>query len=1196
MAFTDNQLLAIESDGSDILVSAAAGSGKTTVLVERIIQRILDEKDPLDIDRMLVLTFTKAAASQMKDKILEAIEKKMKEDPFNEHLAKQSVLIQNAQISTFHGFCQEIIRNHFYEIDADPQMRVADEGEIKLMQMDALAAVLESAYENGDDDFLRTVEAYCSGRSDKNLEDIILRVYNLAQAQPEPENYLNLCETSYDVNDEEALKNSAWFAEYFNSLKESAQEAVSLGHQMLRLCDENHGPAKYRPMFENDLNFALALAEAVDYDELSLFAKSYEKMKLASIGAKDGVDDELKERSKKLRENFYKIIDNIKKSAMTALADEAKAMKNVAPAAKVIIMLVRKFGIKFAELKQDNGVIDFNDMEHMAIRILKGTDGTTAAEYRDKFVQIYVDEYQDSNLTQEEIIGLISRGNTGNGNVFMVGDVKQSIYRFRMARPDLFLKKYHGYNAISGGIADIEPNKSENGRRIDLSDNFRSRTEVLDSANEIFAAIMNRRLGGIEYDDAAKLHYGHLYDESISDISSYKAELMLASGGEEMSKPEVEATAIATRIKQLVGTMEIVDDETRELRKLRYSDIVILLRGMNGRDNVYRNVLTSMGIPSYVTTGSGYFSAREIETLLNLLAIIDNPLQDIPLSTVLRSIIGGFTDDDLALLRSAFPEKNLYYSLIKLADEAACGVAVDMTELKNKAKLFLHMLEHLRAKSEYMSVYEMLREVIDDGYGDLCRSGQNGNQAEANLNMLLKKAEDFGKLSYKGLFHFLRYIDQIRKYEIDYGEAGITDESDDNVRIMTIHKSKGLEFPVVFVSALSKSRNTSDERADIITDPDLGLGLNYVDTDNRIKYPTLLRECMSSRIKRENLAEEIRVLYVALTRAKEKLIMVAYSEDADKDFYSKNKPLMMCDSYLDMLSYAYQKYGKFISTHVIEMGEADYIESEVARQLSGEDALERLKMLAGIDRDKGTVECATEITRVIEHKLAHVYSHEDETAPYSKVSVSELKKPSMHEALEHENMFNGPIEEDGGDLYVPDFIREEQGPPNAGTFYGTAFHRMAELWDYSLSYGREDDITEEEIGLYFDRMCETGRIDRIQLESVRPKELKTFLQSESGRRMAQADSMGQLFREQPFTIGLEPGPMLVQGIIDAYWIEDGKIVILDYKTDRVNSGDQLVDRYKVQLDYYEEALSQLLDIPVKEKIIYSTRLREAVLL
>ena len=1188
MGFTDNQLKAIESRGRDILVSAAAGSGKTTVLVERIIRSIMSEDSPVDIDRMLVLTFTKAAAGQMKDKILEAIEKKIAEDPSNAHLVKQSLLIQNAQISTFHGFCQEIIRNHFYEIDADPQLRVADEGEVKLMQADAVKKVLEEAYEEASEEFINVAESYTSSKNDSALEDMILGIYTLSQAQPEPEEWLKLCEKSYDAGTSEELKGLKWFKEYESELKNIAIDATSIISRAISLTDLDGGPLKYRPMLEDDLNYAQSVANARDYDEIALLCKVHEKMTLGKIGKNDEVDDELKEKAKKLRGDFYRIMEKVEKAAARYLDKEAESMMKVAPSAREIIRLVRNFTETFSQLKLDAGVIDFNDMEHLAIRILKASDGATAASYREKFVQIYVDEYQDSNLTQEEIISLISRKTADHGgNVFMVGDVKQSIYRFRMARPDLFLHKYEDFS-----ISDALPESVMQGLRIDLSDNFRSRREVLSSANEIFSCIMNKSIGGIEYDDAASLHYGNTY--ASGDEKTYRSELILAATPEEMTKAEAEACAIGTRINQLVGTMEVVDDTTKKMRKLRFSDIVILLRSMTGRDSVYRDVLTSMGIQAYVTTGVGYFAAKEIDTLLNLLSVIDNPLQDIPLAAVLRSDICSFSDEDLALIKLAGKDcVYLFDAMRHVSEEGSCDPDAMKTDeggdksgriplnddLIRKTAGFLSRLEDYRIKSEYMSVYEILKDVIDGEYGNIAKCSPNGSQAWANLNMLLKKAEDFGKLSYKGLFHFLRYIDQIRKYEVDYGEAGITDESDDNVRIMTIHKSKGLEFPVVFVSGLSKSRNTRDEQAEVITDPDLGLGLNSVDLNLRLKKSTLLRDYMIMRLKKENLAEEIRVLYVALTRAKEKLIMVASEGNYPGKFYEGSKPLSMCDSYIDMISNAYHMKGGLKNTDILEMGDQDFVLTEVGRQIDRKAAISRIdELLRNGKKNK--------IADGFNDRLSFVYSHEGEFAKYSKMSVSELKKESMTETMPDETM--------AVEAYVPDFIREAEDAPGAGTFYGTAFHRMAELWDYKISFGREDEVTEEEISGYFDTMLKKGRIDKIQLEAVKTRELLAFLKSPVSRRMAAADAGGMLFREQPFTLGVMPGPMLVQGIIDAYWIEDGKIVILDYKTDRVSTGQQLVDRYHVQLEYYEEALSRLLELPVKERIIYSTRLREAV--
>lgn len=1175
MGFTDNQLLAITSSGSDILVSAAAGSGKTTVLVERIIREIMDEANPVDIDRMLILTFTKAAAASMREKILEAIDKKVKDDPYNEHLAKQAMLVQNAQISTFHGFCQEIIRNHFYEVDADPGLRVIDEAEEKLMQMDALGKVLEAAYERADDEFEQVVLSYTEGKSDSKLESIIFKIYGMAQANPDPEKWLELCDSAYEYSSIEEIVKSSWFESFLNNLREKARDAITIGEQMVGICSEDNGPEKYKPMAEDDLEYAKQLYNAADLSQLSLISKQHEKMKLARITAKDGVDDELKEKFGKKRDALYSITDAIKKGASKSLDEELITMKKISPLARYIISLVREFAEEFAKAKIDGGVIDFNDMEHLAIRILKNNDGITASEYRDRFLQIYVDEYQDSNLTQETIISLISRVDQDglNGNVFMVGDVKQSIYRFRMARPDLFVGKYKSFE---------RENSRGQGMRIDLSDNFRSREEVLDAANEIFSQIMTVSVGGIEYDDAASLHYGHLYDNVKDTPSDYKSELLLVLKDDELSEAESEAYAIAAKINELVGNFDVKDKETGVIRKLRYSDIVILLRSMSGRDSVYRDVLLSCDIPAYVTTGVGYFAAKEIETLLNLLAIIDNPLHDIAFVSILESYFGGFSDEEIAIIRSKCKKGYFYNTFTSYLDES------DRDALSEKICAFLDFLNQFRSKSEYMSVYEILREIIDGGYGDYIKSLPNGKQGSANLNMLLKKAEDFGKLSYKGLFHFLRYIEQMRKYEVDYGEAGIIDENDQSVRIMTIHKSKGLEFPLVFVSALSKGRNTNDEKNEIITDADLGIGLNCVDTKLRLKRSTLLRDYMIERLKRENLAEEIRVLYVALTRAQEKLVMVGCVKDFDKDFYNKEMPLTMCNSYLDMLAYVYSQKGCFKNIGISHVTAEDMIISEIERNLSAEDAYMKLIHILE-EKDKSETLLDTSL-------LDFEYPYANDFPQFAKVSVSELKKRSIEEnSAENEDAageaahVSNPFAHNESSL--PSFMRESGEPENVGTFYGTAFHRMLELWDYSISYGREDELTEEEVASFFAKMCDGGRIEPDQLKTVRASEILLFLKSDVAKRMGEANSKGELRREQPFVFAKGAEMMLIQGIIDAYWIENGEIVLLDYKTDRVESGDELINRYKVQLELYAEALNQLIELPVKETVIYSARLR-----
>lgn len=1201
MGFTDAQKKAIKTHDCNVLVSAAAGSGKTTVLVERIINRLLDENDPIDVDRMLVLTFTNAAASQMRDKIAGELEKRAKECPDNAHLARQTLLVHNAQISTFHTFCQEIIRNHFYEIGVEPGLRVVDEGEGKLMRADALINVLERSYESEDDDFYNLVESFATGKNDKILERVIENIYKYSQAQPRPEEWLSKCEDFYDIKNADDLKGKSWFLEYIESIKSSAADRRDACIRLLELCDIEGGPAKYRPTLEYDYDILSSIASAGNYEQLFTAACAYEKKNLDRITAKDGVDAYIKEYVKNERGSLAKYIEGLSKELSIPLEEKVADIRSSLPLVKEFIRLTGEFSAEYAKAKEEASVIDFNDMEHMAIRILENPDGVTAGEYRDRFVEIYVDEYQDSNLTQEEIVNAISRpeGESG-GNVFMVGDVKQSIYRFRMARPDLFLSKYNSYLH--------SPGKNEN-MRIDFSHNFRSRPEVLNSANEIFEKIMVKEIGGIEYDDAASLHYGGVYEDYPGE--GYRSELILGVREEGVSEAETEARLIGDRIKEIVGKLDIRDSITGGFKKADYSDIVILLRGMKGRDTVYKEVLESMGIPSYVTCSGGYFSAGEVETLLSFLQVIDNPLNDIPLATTLRSFFGGFNDEELGIVRAGSKNEYLYHSLKDYAagyEKGEMPEKYNNRELYNKCYKILQTIAYYRDETKRKSVYEIVNEIISGEYGDYVRLGANGVKAEANLNMLLTKAEDFGKISYKGLFHFLRYIDSIRKYEVDYSEAGVSDETDNVVRIMTIHKSKGLEFPVVFLSAMTKNRNTKDETADVLIEADCGLGIEVTDPVKRTKKPTLIKTYIKRKLKKENLAEEIRIMYVALTRAQEKLIMVGAVKDPAKEYYENTTTLDACNSYLDLMVYTKNKTGRLKETDVIEKNFSDIIMSAVAGTL---DDADRLGALAKIAQKCINTPNMAELHLSDElSSLYFRYPYEGQGPTHFKLSVSDLKKQSYEDAIEKES------EDDFADKALTAELYTKKDGDNAGAFYGTAFHRMLELWDYSVSFEREDSLTDAEASEFYDSMLQKGRIDKMQLEAVKIEEITSFIKSDLGRRMAKSNAKGRLFREQPFVLGIDAkdvermqsgadgsvllqipedeNMMLVQGIIDAYWVEDDGIVILDYKTDRVKSKEELIKRYHVQLDYYEKALFRLTDLPVKEKIIYSARLHEEI--
>ncbi len=1226
MAFTEEQLQAIESRNENLLVSAAAGSGKTTVLVERIIRRVLDSNDPVDIDRLLVMTFTKAAADQMREKILKAIDEKRAVEPLNRHLVRQSTLVHNAQISTIHGFCLNVIRNHFQEIGIDPGFRVADEGECKLLKQDVLTEVLEAAYEEGSDSFINMTECIAAGKSDDAVADMIDRLYDFAMSYPEPKEWLKKCEEVYTGQDEGTSDDPAvsdgWVKELIDNSKYIISEAMDIAQRAYELCTQADGPYMYAEAVGKDIELLTDMYDNNTYEGLrsSLMREPFPKLGRAKKGG-PYVDPDIQDRVKKLREGYKKAVSGLASGEFRlTLEENLERIHACAPVASEIIRLTSEFMDRYALSKRDRLIVDFADLEHMCIDILSAEDGSTAKEYREYFEEIYVDEYQDSNLVQEELLKYIARGN----NLFMVGDVRQSIYSFRLARPQLFMEKYNSFSSGSANDGpetgkdvdrNLEPGERTCNRRIDLSTNFRSRASVLTSVNELFAQIMSKEFGGIDYDSAAALHPGAQYPET-SDKQE-KTELLLVGAQEGIDSRELEAKAIAGRIKELMREQMVCDGE---MRHIRYSDIVILLRSAKGWDEKFKKILAAEGIPVHVMSQTGYFSAMEVSVLLDYLAILDNPLQDIKIAAVLHSVFGGFSDEEMAVLRTGYPAGYLYDSLKMAAggkvvdsvntedaqketgagtEEHACE---DKGELNKKAAQFLGKYNELRAKVRYTGVYELLLEIIDGGYGTYVSAMPDGKRKRANLNMLLKKADDYGKLSYKGLFHFIRYIETLRKYDIDFGEANVLDENDDTVRIMTIHKSKGLEFPVCFVAGIHKKYNLMDVRAAIIPDIDLGIGMEYVDPKLRVRRMTGIKSAVAKKKQYETLAEEERVLYVAMTRAKEKLIMTGVVKDFE-DSLKFDAGLGKCCSYLDLILYGLNNAG--LKSYMINTVSAvDMVDTAIKETVDLETVKAELFSKLKVQYEAGekpvyeSLRGQDEYTDMLLDRLSFSYPYENEKKQYEKVSVTELKRRSMHEIAEDKEIPAGGLEVDEKALaaaakgsgyvsdrdeikpYIPDFIREQDKEIPA-TLHGTAVHRVFEIWDYSRG------TAEEDIRAFLEYVRQQGLMEDDLIDCVKLHEIRGFVNSDLALRMKRADAEGLLYREQPFMFSFDG--LLIQGIIDAYFIEDDKIVIVDYKTDRVDDAEELAERYHVQLEYYARALSAMTDREIGELIIYSTR-------
>lgn len=1266
MKFTPEQQRVIELHNSNILVSAAAGSGKTAVLVERIIRMICDGEHPADIDRLLIVTFTNAAAAEMRERIAAGITARLEADPGNEHIQKQSALLHNAQITTIDSFSLFLIRNHFNEIGLDPDFRVADEGEIKLLQQEVLAQLLEDAYAGqfvpeAPEQFHACVEYFCPGGRESVLEQHILNLSRYAGSFPWPAEWLEERKNDYAAGDMEALVHSDYGQYLTERVNRTVEGCLEKLREVKRLCELPDGPYMYGELTEAEIEQLERLTSCKDLEEQAAKVPAVTFARLPSK-KDDSVDPAKRELAKAIRNSVKDTLSDLSesyfKTPLELAVEQGKACREPL---RMLLDLVLEFDRRLLAAKQERHLIDFSDMEHYALQILlkrekveeTGSIGTdraktkyrivpsdVAMEYRQYFQEILIDEYQDSNLVQEYLLSAISGEEEGRYNRFMVGDVKQSIYKFRLARPELFLEKYDTYQE-TGDLC-----------RIDLAKNFRSRIQVVDAVNDVFSRIMSREIGGIAYDDKAALYPGAVYP--AQEDPAYGSELLLIRKPEKGEREEsgigeqhaegagvlvdydnvrqLEALAIAARIKQLKGSLQVMEKSAGELRPVRYSDMVILLRTTSGWDEEFKKILEQQGIPVYITSKTGYFGALEVQELLQFLRVLDNPRQDIPLFGVMQSVFGGFTQEEIAQIRSggeghSRKRMTLYEALKEVAqsgrtveegEEISAGESAgEEAELSQKADTFLQRIGHYRDLTPFTSIRDLLQRILDDyDYLNYVTALPAGSKRRANVEMLLTKASAFEKTSYFGLFHFIRYMEQLEKYDVDYGEADTLDENADVVRIMSIHKSKGLEFPVVFVSGLSKRFNMQDANQSLIVDMDLGVAVDYVDSVRRIKNKTLRRAVLSAKMKEDNLAEELRVLYVALTRAREKLILTAVLDKADEKWelaqmtgQERLTYLDFCEagSYMDFLLPILPQTGIAVKTLRTE----DLAVEELREQLRMGDRREQLRLIAcGETTLTGDPEENERKLMYLRERFAYQYPHPGLQKLYTKTTVSELKIAAMAE--KDEAAFH-TFEEKEVVPYIPGFRREQEKV--SGAVRGNAFHRTMELLDFTYLFtesglftGCPNNYEEYRRGLdknrlqnrleeFLQRETISLRLTEEYAKAVSLPKILNFLEQELAYRMWRAQEQGLLYREQPFVLGIdakrldpdlpEGEKVLIQGIIDVFFIEDGEIVLLDYKTDVIDSLEALWNRYNVQIQYYEEALTKLMQMPVKERILYS---------
>ncbi|WP_443960222.1 helicase-exonuclease AddAB subunit AddA [Roseburia inulinivorans] len=1284
VSWTTEQQQVIDLRNRNILVSAAAGSGKTAVLVERIVKIITDKNHPVDIDHLLIVTFTNAAAAEMRERIGNAIEKALDEQPGNEHLLRQLTLIHNAQITTIDSFCLYVVRNHFHEIDLEPNFRIGDEGELKLLREDVLGRVLEQNYEEPSEAFSDFVEGYASGRTDVALNEMILQLYEFSRSYPWPEKWLDSFVGAYRIETREELDRAEWLAPLTENICFVLKDCEQLLKQALAITQQDDGPDMYEKAVQSDLEKYDGLSRLTSFCELSGALSDIKYDRLASSRGFEGDPDKL-ELVKSLREQAKDVVKKLCKQYFFCSPEMMiEQLERTEPMLEEVVRLTKQFADEFAAAKRRKNLVDFHDVEHFALQILVDEETEkakkTAEEFRDTFEEIMIDEYQDSNEVQETLLRSISREERGENNIFMVGDVKQSIYRFRLARPELFMKKYDSYS--------LEESTTQ---RIDLHKNFRSREEVLTCTNDIFYKIMARSLGNVEYDAEAALYPGASYpaiemkktagkeetaeEQTKQSIADFTPEILLADSNDELledtefsDKKTLEAKIVAEEIRHLMKTQPVTDKATGELRAARYSDIVILLRSLSGWADSLVEVLNGNGIPAHTVSSTGYFSTVEVQTVLSMLRLLDNPRQDIPMAAVLRSPMAGLTDEELAVLRLEDGSVPFHEAVLELAEglyeedgqkeisDSEADSEADQKQGRNadeKTENHIEITAH-RKLLKFYKKYKQLRQLVPDtpihelieiilretGYGHYVAAMPAGNRRTANLNMLLEKAAAYEKTSYKGLFHFVRYIDELQKYDVDFGEADMVGENEDVVRIMSIHKSKGLEFPIVIVSGMGKNFNKQDTRSKMVLHPELGIGLDYMDGKKRIKSPTIAKKAIAKQIDLENLGEELRVLYVALTRAKEKLILTGTLKDAPEklEFFRQqanlskaaDRPLSYltregASGYLDWILPAVLSYGDKYPVRIVEA--AELVLDEVENQLEqNEDLTERIEEIEAAD---------TQLVGQLKQRFSQRYPYQTDILRKNKYSVSELKHRAMREKFEAEQEETIPaFLEEPVTPTIPLFIQREesveQETANRGALRGTAVHRVMECYDFA---------SEKSVHEQMEAMEKEEKITADMRALVREQTVADFVSSETGKRMALAQRGGALYREKPFVMGFteeelerygfgagaqmieneaqtenaqqeimsenvsqenhmhEEDLTLIQGIIDVFWIEDDGITVLDYKTDRVDTAQELIDRYATQLKLYADALERVFatrKLKVKEILIYSFRLEKLI--
>ena len=1170
--------------------------------MQRMIHNIIERH--INLDQMLVVTFTNAAAAEMRERILEAIYQRLEETPEDVNLQKQLLLLPKANICTIHSFCLDVIRNHFYEIDVSANFRIGDQAELEILKQDVLEELFEDKYIKQEEDFLDLIHIYTSYRGDEALKKLILTIYHYIQSSPFPEEWLEEKCEMFDRSDvlDEDFSNTIWGSILMENFREEIQECRMELKEIQKDLKFHIELEKFSQVIAKDMEQMEYLLNITSWD---LFYELMQQIKFDRWPTDKKVVTDLKEIAKEKRDRVKKNFTKIRDKVLIYTSKEAN--QDMADMYEILIkmkQLVLDFSEAYQEKKKEKNLIDFNDIEHLALKILVRKDEygrncptEVAKQCAEKFKEIAIDEYQDSNLVQEYILSTISNGN----NIFMVGDVKQSIYRFRQARPELFIEKYDTYQPK-------EKKQEKDHLKIQLFKNFRSRKNILDFTNLVFDTIMTRELGDVLYNETEYLNLGADFPKQEKEETiDRRTQIHIIDLKEENNKGEedveedwelventmLEAKFVANQMKQILDSNTMVYDKKQGYRKVTYKDIVVLLRATSAQAPIYEKAIYDLGIPVFSDTSTNYLESIEIQTIMSLLKIIDNPMQDIPMVTVLRSAIGGFDDNELIEIRLNTKEKSFYESLLDTIKTSS------NKKLQTKISAFLEKLEEFQTKQEYLPLDELIWNIyLETGYYHYVRLMPNGKMRQANLKMLFERAKQYESTSFKGLFYFIHFIDKLKVSSGDLSSAKLIGENEDVVRIMSIHKSKGLEFPIVFLGGTGKGFNLKDLNQNILLHQEIGFGPKYMNYERKIEYTTLAKEAIREVLKRETLSEEMRILYVALTRAKEQLYITGISKDYEKQrkekeevlraYSSKDKlsktVMKRYKSYLDWLELVYLNNTKKandvmkIQVHKKE----EILEKEEKEELSSG------KIIQEYIQQMQEKEWKKEICQEWEEKINWKYYYQKEQRIPAKTSVSKIKRKEQEEQRQQQEHIR--ITE------RPRWIQGQNGITSAEK--GTLMHLCMQRLNPKKEYHEQD------IQKMLEEMVLRKMITEEQEKAIDVKKIESFTNSTLWKRMSEAK---QIYQEKSFYINIpakqlypevkdETEMILVQGMIDLYFIDkQDHIVLVDYKTDRVEESEQeLIDKYQKQLELYQYAVEESIHKKVDEVYLYSTYLDKAI--